>query len=494
MNCQKGDIDMRNLLETVKEIECLSGNNDKLNKLKTFFSQCSPEELDLVKIVYDPQSNFYLTENALDDITLSGQHNENVLEILQDLVQKKYKSKEEILSKIANLSEDYFLWFKKMLRKQLFDGISVKSLNNIYKELSGSSLYPEFPYMRCSLMEKIKHIKFPAIAQIKADGMFVNIVVKNGNVELFSRQGKKFQLSNNDILLTKITNQLKEQLNDWSLEEHDYVFMGELLVTDEYGTILPREIGNGMLTSLSKQFDIISTLMLKKQTPKVVEDLKFKEKQFQEIQERVIIRVWDYLRYREWQGQDPVCFHYHERLNHLKNKLDGLISIIESKEVNSFEEAQSYYQEALARHEEGIILKNKDLLYKNGTSNECIKFKEVKECELKVIGFEYGSGKYSQCIGSLICTSADNKVVVKISGLTDAMRGVEPVDKKDSSKGLKVIDGFDMNQYNGKIISVEFNQIIKAEGSETYSLFLPRIQEFREDKDTADDFEYIKSL
>lgn len=93
-----------------------------------------------------------------------------------------------------------------------------------------------------------------------------------------------------------------------------------------------------------------------------------------------------------------------------------------------------------------------------------------------------------------MCESSDGLLKVSISGMTESERGLERVDIMDASKGLKVIDDFDFNKYTGKIITVEFNELIKAKDKEGYSLFLPRIKEFREDKIEADDLEYIKGL
>ena len=90
--------------------------------------------------------------------------------------------------------------------------------------------------------------------------------------------------------------------------------------------------------------------------------------------------------------------------------------------VNNYEEAKNYYNKLLSENEEGIILKNFNMSWKDGTSNDQIKFKEVKECDLLVTGFEMGSGQFKDGIGSLICESKDKKLKVNISGLTREMR------------------------------------------------------------------------
>lgn len=132
--------------------------------------------------------------------------------------------------------------------------------------------------------------------------------------------------------------------------------------------------------------------------------------------------------------------------------------------------------------------------WKSHTSPEQIKLKAEKEAELEVLGYVPGTGDNIGGIGSLCCVSSCRNLKVDVSGLTKAMRGIERVDKKDSSKGWKVIEGFDCNCHNGKIITVKFNELIESDSKDTYSLFLPRFVEERADKNEADTLERIKAM
>ena len=91
------------------------------------------------------------------------------------------------------------------------------------------------------------------------------------------------------------------------------------------------------------------------------------------------------------------------------------------------------------------------------------------------------------------------------------MRGEDRIDTTEwigglnlqSSEGLiKVNSGSGLNDgdrekppeyYIGKIIEVEYNEIITAKNKDGYSLFLPIIKEVRDpaDKDEADSYELI---
>jgi hypothetical protein len=80
----------------------------------------------------------------------------------------------------------------------------------------------------------------------------------------------------------------------------------------------------------------------------------------------------------------------------------------------------------------------------------------------------------SSWIGGLNLESADGKIKVNSgSGLDDKGRALPP------------------EHYIGKIIEVEYNEIITSKSKDTMSLFLPIIKEVREDKDEADDYELI---
>ena len=73
-------------------------------------------------------------------------------------------------------------------------------------------------------------------------------------------------------------------------------------------------------------------------------------------------------------------------------------------------------------------------------------------------------------------------------------RGLEPVDPNDASKGLRLIEGFDLNHYTGSIITIEFKSLLRPKADGTSALFLPVIIEKRLDKTVADDYKTIASM
>lgn len=498
-----------NILEFIKLIDKDNSQNYKIDiiKDKAFNNE---DIMKWIKLIYDDNINFYFTSKSLpskNNQNFEHIHLDDIYNLLVDMSERKY-NKNQIIEKFEIMSSELSDLFIKSLDRKIFVNVSNKILNKAYKSIYNENLFNTMPYMRCSLMNKLPNIKYPAIAQLKSDGTFANILVDYNikdksinNISIYSRSSKRMELDENSLLLDKLKNHFLKMLSDINHTEDNIslVFMGELLVLDDNKKIMDRQTGNGLITSLSKQFSTIATLEDKKQTKKVIDTIDEKKKLFSKIDDNIIIRVWDYMNTSDWYGKTNTSKSYKTRFDELLNMINKTennetIFITDYLIVNNYEEAKDYYNKLLSENEEGIILKNFDMSWKDGTSNDQIKFKEVKECDLLVTGFEMGSGQFKDGIGSLICESKDKKLKVNISGLTREMRGLEPIDKNDMTKGLKVIDDFDFNQYSNKIVSVEFNQLIKSRDSDIMSLFLPRILEVRNDKSEADTLDYIEKL
>jgi ATP-dependent DNA ligase len=316
----------------------------------------------------------------------------------------------------------------------------------------------KIPYMRCSPGAKISNISWPAAIEIKADGMFVNMIKTCAGVSYISRSGITFPMESNEI-------------DDviMGLSRDAFVLHGELRVHDcVTGRYMPRKRGNGLLNSIAKG----------------------NEKNAKKYMHNVRPTVWDMIPYCDFNR--GVCdIKYTDRRSLIESlPIDnglGISPITRSgmKIVHSESEAIEIAQSWIDSGEEGGIIKNLDSIWKNYTSPYWIKLKEEKICELRVVGWIPGKNgtKYEHCIGALICESECGKLKVNVSGLTDLERNMHP------------------DEIFGKIISVRFNAVITSKSKDTASLNLPRVDrgnygvlEVRYDKDRADTLEYIKSI
>lgn len=341
--------------------------------------------------------------------------------------------------------------FENILKRDLRCGINVATINAAIE-----GLIPEYPYMRCSLPDKSNIGKFNwkagVISQEKADGMFVNIIRREGGeIMIQSRNGTIFPMIEFGTLVTGL--QYLKGFKDGT------VLHGELVVIDISGHVLPREEGNGILNSVLKGGEFPYGFY-----PKVY--------------------LWDMVPLEDYKNglcEKPYNARLHTLQTMVKDVLADNISMIETRVVHSMDEARAHYTEMTECGKEGTILKLPVSIWKDGTSKDCVKFKIEAEVDLLVTGVNEGNGKNAATFGSLVCQSSDGLVEVAVSGFTDAYR--------------ERIAG-ELGQWIGKrIITVRANNLMPIpQSGGKRSLFLPRFVEERLDKSEADSLEKIERI
>jgi ATP-dependent DNA ligase len=282
--------------------------------------------------------------------------------------------------------------------------------------------------------------------------MRFNAIVKNNTVEYRSRNGKELTIPNNlfDETFIRLAN----------LYGGDVIFDGELLVADSSGKPLERKTGNGILSKGVK-----GTMSEK---------------------EALMVRatLWDYIPFEDFtKGKFEEI--YSTRFSTLTNLLSKLeekhsqlkhyVELVYTKEVNSQAQATSLFESFLAAGQEGTILKSKTGIWEDKRSKVQIKFKGELECDLRIVGWEEGTGRNKGRLGALVCESEDGMIRVNVgSGYKD--------EERDSFRQSMI----------GQIATVKYNARIKDRGSNVESLFLPTFIELRLDKDIADYSKAIK--
>ena len=119
----------------------------------------------------------------------------------------------------------------------------------------------------------------------------------------------------------------------------------------------------------------------------------------------------------------------------------------------------------VAAGEEGIMINILDAPYEFKRTNNLLKCKVFNTCDLKVIGFEEGTGKYAGMLGAFICEYKGGEVKVG-SGLTDELR--KEVWQEQS-------------KYQDTIIEVSYFEETK-DSTGKLSLRFPTFKDFRPDK------------
>ncbi len=439
------------VLDLINNIGNISGKNDKEAML---MAAAGDDVLrNVLEYAYNPFKRYGIRKRP----ETIGEHSINEFdagtwELLDDLISRRLTGNaaiEAVRGEMTALNKDSAELLWRIIKKDMRAGFSDETCNKVWK-----GLLPTFPYMRCSLPKKAKWDKWNfasgCYSQKKADGMFANINLEGGEVSIISRQGSEFPIEG---FPAEFVADLKKALVS-NMQHH-----GELLVKKD-GKILPREIGNGMLNSVLNGGDFDPGC-----TP--------------------LYEVWDCIPLTAVIAKGKYNTPYCDRFNLLNAvteeaaiiyDTDRSVRVIETKIIHSLEEAFVHYAEKLGGGEEGVIVKSRDAIWKDGTSTEQIKLKLEVDVDLKIVAIQEGKEgtKNEGRPGAFSCETADHLLQVDVTVKNEALRDQVEANPDD---------------FIGKIIAVRANQVLKPSASNDFhSLFLPRMVEagYHTDKSQAD--------
>lgn len=294
------------------------------------------------------------------------------------------------------------------------------------------------------LFEKDKEL----IVQEKFDG--VRCLVKD-NIA-YTRQGKPiiFPLSNIKTSL--------DCLND------KFIFDGELIAFSSDNKVLPRKeisglINKGLHSNLTKEEADSIYLVLWDQIFDIDYMNKYSKIEYQ-------YRYEDLL----------------ESINYYKNIWTMLsdegtkcnLLIASNIKVSSLEEIKQLFNNAISDGKEGIMIKSPSAPWEPKRVKTMLKLKQELSADLRVVGYEPGTGKYEGMLGALICKTDDNQIRVNVgTGFTDEQRELANIPDI------------------GSIVEIKYNAVIDSKDSSIKSLFLPVYMGKRFDKNVTSSFEEL---
>ena len=421
----------------LSELNESNSSNYKISTLKKY--QNSEIVKQLLKLTYDKNNfNFGMSRTRLLGILNESNFPEgidkidNYLDLLQENSSKLSgnSAKEFYSLLLQKLTEDSRVILLNILGRDLKCGINIKNINKVFK-----NLIPKPNYMRCAVFSEklVKKIHFPAMLQLKMDGTYREFNVSNGTVSAKTRAGEEYQ---NEVLF--------DILKSFPAG----YYMGELTIDGE-----SRFTGNGLINSLNPPLD------------------------------KIIFTCWDFLTFDEYTGK--VKTSYIDRFNRLQNLIESRdfkqVKLVENHVVNNVSEALKQVSLWMSEGLEGGVLKDFNNTFKNGTSNTQLKIKLKVDAEMRITGFTEGTPgtKREGKIGAIQFANDEGTIKGQCSGFSDAE-----------------LEEFSKNKDSliGKIISVEFNDITKAENNEYYALSHPRFIEIRNDKNETDDLKKVIQL
>jgi ATP-dependent DNA ligase len=455
--------------EILDEITAISGTNDKIKAL----SQHSDNAM-LKVVLYRAHSKrvkFYLRQ--IPEYTPSeGKLCRDIgwaLRRLEDLQFQRVSGNEAIehlKETLESISKDDATVIELIIGKSTKTGLGTTNMNKVFKNLIEKTPYQGAKPFTEDLARKLfdtPHAReFGVRSDIKMDGRYANGLVQSGDVEAISRQGEITHVG--DALFLKELSQFP-----------DCVLNGELTIDG-----LDRYTANGIVASI---VDIEGKRETRgpQETSKKINAFTQKHGDYFEMSHNIRYTVWDMIttdEYFDKKSKRP----YEERRALLVQMLDKFqttkISMVESKIVFTYAEAVQHFQEALSRGLEGTIIKDMQGAWKDGKPTWQIKMKLEIDVDLKIVGFNYGTGKNINVISSLDCESSDGLIKTSPTGIKEVM--MQHITETQS----ELLD---------TILEVKCSGLSQARTGE-YSLLHPVFKILRDDKDTCDSLDDIKQI
>lgn len=387
-----------------------------------------------LKIAFDPYAVYGISTKKLNKIVGGNQITgvDSIFELFTYLsihntgTDQIVSLCQEILSNVACYDRDAAELLEKLICKDLSIGCDSKTIN---KEIPG--LIPTFNVQLANkYFDKPQYVEGKSFAiTTKIDGGRIIALKENGQVSFYTRAGQKY-----------------EGLVD--LEDEMTRLMPDNTCLDGEITLLVR--GN------------LSSKDAYKETMKIVRT-KDKEKH------GIKMLVFDCMTAEEFKNQNCKFTYLVRRIDAEKLfsyedfKYFELLPILYTGKDTS--KITEILEEEITNGEEGIMINILDAPYEFKRTNNLLKCKKFNTCDLRVIGFEEGSGKYTGTLGAFICEYKGGEVKVG-SGLTDEIRDAV---------------WNNVNKFEDVIIEVSYFEETK-DSTGKLSLRFPTFKDFRFDK------------
>jgi len=272
------------------------------------------------------------------------------------------------------VTEEEEKWMRKILKKHLAIGASIKTVNSVFPSLVKTfdvSLAQKFD------MKRLKGRNEIAI-EPKLDGIRCFAIVREESVQLFARSGK---------LISNFDSTIGKEL----LKMGDGCYDGELM-GDDFVSIMRQAYRKDSV-------DVSSTYLA----------------------------LFDYLPLKEWDEMKPdmMCDARYDKLLDKLTDNDVNLEIIQPVErfnvEANYDEIKSLHDDFVAEGFEGAMIKYLDAPYKFGRGYEVMKLKTFHDVDLPIDSLEEGTGKHKGKLGSIVVTFKGVEVRVG-SGFSDELR------------------------------------------------------------------------
>jgi len=429
-------------------IDQLEVNNSRLAKeaiLKVAMQQGLDEFFEGVRMALDPLVTFGVKQ--VPEATVDGQGLTwaTFKELARKLIDRSLTGHAArdaiILCKDTATIDQWNMFYRRILIKDLRCGVSEKTVNKIAKDFPQYSV----PIFTCPLAHDSANHEKKMIGkkqvEVKLDGVRVITIIRGDTshkqackVEMFSRNGKQFH--NFGHIISEIEEVVKEK-------------------QPPYDLVLDGEVMSANFQDLMKQ--------VHRKDGKQSED--------------AVLHLFDMCPLSEFQKgmwDKPQSF----RSQAVKAWVDQNKDALEHVETLDWEDVDLDTQEGQERFVElnkaavdggyeGVMIKDPDAPYECKRTHSWLKAKPFIEVTLNVVAVEEGTGRNEGRLGAVIVEGEDDGYTYHLncgSGFTDSQR-----------------DQFWTERDNliGSLIEIRADARTKSQDSDTYSLRFPRFKTFR---------------
>lgn len=417
---------MDKVIEIIKSLENISSTNDKIAILK------KNKDNELLKKVLEYALNPY-KKYKITEKTLVEDKKESNFDNIFDLLDVLAKSN---INDLLRLEVNAFLGdtedleirelYKRMLLKDLKCNISAKTVNKIWCDL-----IPQFNVMLAesyfNQKEDFLNDKEFIISQ-KLDGNRLVGIKNNDKVEFYTRQGKLME-------------GLEELEKEFESIPNGIVLDGELLLRN-YNKLPSDELFRETMKVARKKG--------------VKKDLEF--------------HIFDCVTLDGFMnGIDKTpCKERKLKISELIKDKEWLIEVPSLYIGKDMSMITKLLDEAISRNEEGIIVNIANAPYECKRSKGILKVKKMQSYDLRVVGFEEGSGSFKGTLGCVLVDLRGENIVGVGSGWT-----IE--DRKEIWENK--------SKYMGKVLEVQFFEETTDSKTKLPSLRFPVAKIWRDDKE-----------
>ena len=423
----------------------LEADNSRLGK-EAILTEAMGEGLDEffegVKMALDPLVTFGVKQvpekEEVEVLTPQGLAWPTFKELTRKLIDRQLTGHNArdaiILCKDLATAEQWNMFYRRILIKDLRCGVSEKTVNKVAKKFPQYSI-PVFtcPLAHDSANHEKKMVGSKQI-EIKLDGVRVLTIIRGNKVEMFSRNGKQFH--NFGHIISEI-----EEVIAQKPAPYDLVLDGEVMSANFQDLMkqVHRKDGKQSDDAVLHLFDMCP--------------LADFQKGFWDVaQERRSLLV------KHWVEENQ------KFLKHVQALDWEDVDLSTSAGQNRFVELN---KAAVDGGYEGVMIKDTNAPYECKRTHAWLKAKPFIEVTLKVVAVEEGTGRNEGRLGAVIVEGEDDGYNYHLncgSGFTDSQR-----------------DQFWAERDNliGSLIEIRADARTKSQDSDTYSLRFPRFKTFR---------------